>query len=360
MLDYEESKKHLQLLIEVLNNDQPDLVLIAIKSLFDILLIYGKLFIKEEQEKNEMKVVVPGTNEEHSLIELNPTNVPSISSIFQLLKKFLHDEDIEFQTIAVEGFTKLLFNNVIKDPSIFNDIVLLFFDPSSEDAIVMRQCLSLFFPVYSFSSYQNQLFIQSQFIPIVRSILYAPTSSSIRKIQLATVAQFLVYLTNTNNLQKKTENSRESVSVPSRPLIHNEMCISLLYEILANPTGSEGKSLSKVLSMFVLQSHHDSTIKTIRYLMEKLVGEVEDKVALRTLNKFESSLVALDTSPDETLSVEKKEKIDAQIQSHKEEKTEEEINIISGNKSNNKRQPAKKGIGFYLCKYNIINTYISN
>jgi condensin complex subunit 3 len=113
-------------------------------------------------------------------------------------------------------------------------MVLCFFHPDYESDPVLRQCLSIFFPAFAFSSQAHQLLLESTFLPVIRGALYSAPDSPLREVPVNTIAQFLVYLTDASNLQQKPE---EDSAVSSS---HDRIPVLVAFEILANPTGAEG------------------------------------------------------------------------------------------------------------------------
>ena len=116
-------------------------------------------------------------------------------------------------------------------------MVLSFFNPDFESDAVLRQCLSIFFPAFAFSSPVHQLLLEGAFLPSIRGALYAAPDSPLREVPLNTIAQFLVYLTDAANLQKKPEPTEDEETILSVP--HDRIPIVVALEILANPTGAE-------------------------------------------------------------------------------------------------------------------------
>lgn len=94
----------------------------------------------------------------------------------EVLEYCLDDNNDEVQALAAEGISKLMLTQRLKDESVSYDgkhsfflkkklilfqllrlLVLLYFLPvSDEPNIKVQQCLSYFFPAYSFSSLENQ------------------------------------------------------------------------------------------------------------------------------------------------------------------------------------------------------------
>ncbi|TFK34512.1 nuclear condensing complex subunit [Crucibulum laeve] len=68
------------------------------------------------------------------------------------------------QAVLCTGICKLLLTGIITDPRVLTGLVLTYVSPATLDNIEVRQCLSYFFPVYCYSSPDNQTRMQSIFL----------------------------------------------------------------------------------------------------------------------------------------------------------------------------------------------------
>src|SRR5687767_12442653 len=82
-------------------------------------------------------------------------------------------------------------------------ILSFFIYGDSSHGSILQQCLSVFFPAFAFASDKNQALIASVAIDIFRDVAYASKTSLVHKVQLQTLLQFIVHLTDHNNLVKK-------------------------------------------------------------------------------------------------------------------------------------------------------------
>ena len=64
----------------------------------------------------------------------------------------LYDPSMEIQCTAAEGFVRLLLHRVHRDPQILEGLFHLYFHPSTTESPRLRQCLSYFFPAFSFTA----------------------------------------------------------------------------------------------------------------------------------------------------------------------------------------------------------------
>jgi hypothetical protein len=84
------------------------------------------------------------------------------------------------------------------------ELILAFFvHGDSSSGSILQQCLSVFFPTFAFGSEKNQLLVATVAIDIFRDVAYASKTSPLHKVQLQTLLQFLVHLTDHSNVVKK-------------------------------------------------------------------------------------------------------------------------------------------------------------
>ncbi len=141
----------------------------------------------------------------------------------------------------------------------------------SSSGSILQQCLSVFFPTFAFGSEKNQFLVANVAIDIFRDVAYAPKNSPLAKVQLQTLLQFLVHLTDHNNIVKKTTkpNAAEEPEVERKyTTAHNYLAEQLLMEFMTNPTGKEAKFLAKILATLSLDKSDQELIHRLRALAD--------------------------------------------------------------------------------------------
>ncbi|KAI9254666.1 nuclear condensing complex subunit [Sporodiniella umbellata] len=130
-LDKELAQHNTALFMHCIKCGHDDLKIRALMILFDLLMTYGLQTVTSHLESpDEMK---------------------------EVLEYCLDDNNDEVQAIAAEGVSKLMLTQRLNDESLLRLLVLLYFLPVTEDMnLKVQQCLSYFFPAYSFSSLENQ------------------------------------------------------------------------------------------------------------------------------------------------------------------------------------------------------------
>lgn len=61
------------------------------------------------------------------------------------------EQSNELRTVSAEGLAKLLLSGRITSPKLLSRLLLLWYNPTSEEDQHLRSCLGAFFPVYSFA-----------------------------------------------------------------------------------------------------------------------------------------------------------------------------------------------------------------
>jgi hypothetical protein len=152
------------------------------------------------------------------------------------------------------------------------ELILAFFvHGDSSSGSILQQCLSVFFPTFAFGSEKNQLLVATVAIDIFRDVAYASKTSPLHKVQLQTLLQFLVHLTDHSNVVKKPVKSNaaeEPEAEQKYTTAHNYLAEHLLMEFMTNPTGKEAKFLAKILASLSLDKSDQDLIHRLRALAD--------------------------------------------------------------------------------------------
>jgi len=281
LLSQEAAKKHMLLFLQIVKNDRENIKLTAIKILFDFLLVFGINPFQEQSFDDMMSQDISASQS----INVGPRDEPSV--VLNTLVQFLNSVHQDTRTATAEGFAKLLFADVVNDPKILSKLLVLFFNPATENDLRLRQCLSIFFVAFAASSKHKDL-VEQACLPTVKSFLRAPKKASLAGTNLAQVVQFILYL-----MQDKSNKRTE---------FHEQLGISICASILQNPEGQMEVKLCKGLTMIELSKDmSQDVIKYLRMLTKDLTKKVTDKAALKFVEKFAANLLELDLTPNEPL-----------------------------------------------------------
>lgn len=79
------------------------------------------------------------------------------SSILPVVERYLDSDSDVLRTVAVEGFAKLLLLRRIASVQILSRLLLLYFNPTTKEAVELRQCLAAFFPAFAYADRSHQV-----------------------------------------------------------------------------------------------------------------------------------------------------------------------------------------------------------
>ncbi|KAJ1963954.1 chromosome condensation complex Condensin, subunit G [Dipsacomyces acuminosporus] len=83
------------------------------------------------------------------------------SEFLELLYSELENGDDKIQATAGEGIAKLLYAHRIPEPAtVLEELLVLYYHPSTAGNYALRQCLTYFFPAFSYMSHENQALVQ--------------------------------------------------------------------------------------------------------------------------------------------------------------------------------------------------------
>lgn len=251
------ASEYLPLLFEFVRLGQDDTALIALRIAFDLVFLFGPA-------------------------------LSTSSSPIDKLAGSLYDPRIEFQTVASEGFAKLLLHGTIHESAILEGLLHLYYHPVTEAEPKLRQCLAYFFPAFAFSRPANQSMLAAVAIPYLKAYL-KPDDAAGSRLGFAEVAGQLAHLTDASNLVASELTNDDQHLSP-----HDLMAMDCLWAMLEDPTGRTKPFLS-LLTKIRLDSLAKTTIKKLLYLLSQLSKLVATDKAIQTgLKKFMSALLELD------------------------------------------------------------------
>ncbi|EDO49280.1 predicted protein, partial [Nematostella vectensis] len=168
------------------------------------------------------------------------------TSVLQILTGLLESESNDLRNTAAEGLAKLLLSGRVLSAKLLSRLILLWYNPTTEDDGLLRHCIGVFLPVFAFSSRTNQELVRQSFLPTLRTLFSAPESSPLATINCKYVAELLVELTNNQHLNKmgNTTSSKDTTEQCS----HVSLALKVANEILSDPEAPGVRVLCKVLT----------------------------------------------------------------------------------------------------------------
>nr|XP_033804584.1 condensin complex subunit 3 isoform X2 [Geotrypetes seraphini] len=281
------ASQHLTLLLQISQIDEVKVKISALKAVFDQLLLFGLETFKVYNSTTK-NVDVENTNEadtEEQLSEIKEVEdeTSTVNNILQLLSDFLDSEVSELRTEAAEGLAKLMFSGRLISPKLLSRLVLLWYNPVTEEDTRLRHCLGVFFPIFAYADRTNQECFEEAFLPTLRTLFNAPASSPLADIDVTNVAELFVDLTRPSGLNPQIIKGEGCKTFT----VHDNLALNICNEILKDPTASDVRIYAKALSSLELSK--DSR-KDLLILISEIIEEVKDKRCQRLIEKVKLQL----------------------------------------------------------------------
>ncbi|XP_068607209.1 condensin complex subunit 3 [Brachionichthys hirsutus] len=281
------AKTHLVLLLQISQLDEVRIRISALRAIVDLLLLFGFQLLSEAAGPETAAAASsrsPDGREETPAVAEEKADLPedSAQSVLVLLSEFLDSEVSDLRTETAEGLAKLMFTGRITSSKMFSRLILLWYNPVTEDDTRLRHCLGVFFQLYARESRAHQEVVEESFLPSVRTLLNAPATSPLAEVDINNVVELLVELTRPSILIKPSTNTEVCV--------HDYLAVRMCGEMLKDPTAPEVRLYAKTLCN--LELSRDGTVrKDLQTLLQQLVQVVKDRVCLRALEKMTHQLM---------------------------------------------------------------------
>uniref|UniRef100_A0A8C3GHV7 Non-SMC condensin I complex subunit G n=1 Tax=Cairina moschata TaxID=8855 RepID=A0A8C3GHV7_CAIMO len=279
------ARKHLALLLQVLQVDNIKIKLSALKAVFDQLMLFGiEPFKARPDDECQSEDVQSGNEncEEESKTTEKEEETATIQSFLQLLSSFLDSEFSELRTEAAEGIAKLMFSGRLNSAKLLSRLVLLWYNPVTEEDTQLRHCLGVFFPLFAYANRSNQECFEEAYLPTLRTLLNAPAASPLAEVDTSNVSELLVDLTRPSGLNPKVKKSLDYQDFT----VHDSLALKICNEILTDPTAPDVRIYAKALSMLELSSSTENLL----ILLDEILEEVKDKLCQRAIEKIKVNL----------------------------------------------------------------------
>uniref|UniRef100_A0A7N8XZ18 Non-SMC condensin I complex, subunit G n=1 Tax=Mastacembelus armatus TaxID=205130 RepID=A0A7N8XZ18_9TELE len=276
------AKTHMVLLLQIAQLDEVKIRISALLAIIDLLLLFSfQLLSETAATQTAPPSQSPDRQEDDApLAEVKrDVSEDTAQSILVMLSEFLDSEVSELRTAAAEGLAKLMYNGRISSTKMFSRLVLLWYNPVTEDDTRLRHCLGVFFQLYARESRVHQEVIEESFLPTVRTVMNAPVTSPLAEVDINNVVELFVELT-----RPKTPRDKYSAYV------HDYLAVRMCGEMLKDLTAPEVRLYTKTLSNLEL-SADDTIRKDLHTLLQQLVQLVKDRFCVRALEKVMNQLM---------------------------------------------------------------------
>nr|XP_057929295.1 condensin complex subunit 3 [Doryrhamphus excisus]XP_057929303.1 condensin complex subunit 3 [Doryrhamphus excisus] len=270
------AKTHMVLLLQIAQLDDVKIRISALRAVIDLLLLFGFQLLSEPAAGQK-------SAERMEEEEEGEVAKDTAQSIMVMLSELLDNEVAELRTEAAEGLAKLMYNGRMSSAKILSRLILLWYNPVTEDDTRLRHCLGVFFQLYSRESRAHQEVVEESFLLTVHTLLNAPATSPLAEVDVNNVVELLVELTRPSALVKRSANTEEVC-------VHDYLAVRICGEMLKDPTAPGVRLYAKTLNHLEL-SRDETVKKDLLSLLQQLVQVVKDRICLRALEKMISYLV---------------------------------------------------------------------
>ncbi|KFW07392.1 Condensin complex subunit 3, partial [Fulmarus glacialis] len=279
------ARQQLALLLQVLQIDNIKVKLSALKAIFDQLMLFGiepfKARRGNDSQSEDADIRTENCEEESETIEEEET--ATIHSLLQLLSGFLDSEFPELRTEAAEGIAKLMFSGRLISAKLLSRLVLLWYNPVTEEDIRLRHCLGVFFPLFAYANRSNQECFEEAYLPTLQTLLNAPATSPLAEIDISNVSELLVDLTRPSGLKPQSKKSQDYQDLT----VHDSLAMKICNGILMDPAAPDVRIYAKALSSLELSS---SSTENLLVLFNEILEKVKDKLCQRAIEKIKMNL----------------------------------------------------------------------
>ncbi|MCI4394864.1 hypothetical protein PGIGA_G00173800 [Pangasianodon gigas] len=266
------AKTHLVLLLQITQLDEPKIRISALRAVVDQLLLNGLDILRDSPASQQTQTSdwpdgSDGQADRPAEEEDNP-----IQSILKLLAEFLDSEICELRTETVECVCKLLYCGRIVSVKLLTRLILLWYNPLTEEDQRLRHCIGVFLQLYTHSHRTHQECVEESFIPTMRTLFNAPATSPLSEIDTNNVAELFVELT-----RSKAQTQDASV--------HDSLAVRVCNEILRDTSAPEVRLYCKTLGTLEISTDPGPANDELQQLLTSILQEVKDKHCVKALEK---------------------------------------------------------------------------
>ncbi|XP_071411317.1 condensin complex subunit 3 isoform X1 [Pithys albifrons albifrons] len=280
------AQQQLPLLLQVLQIDNIKVKLSALKAIFDQLMLFGIEPFKTRRgndSQSESAHIGTENGEDESRTTEEEEETATIHSLLKLLSGFLDSEISELRTEAAEGIAKLMFSGRLISAKFLSRLVLLWYNPVTEEDTRLRHCLGVFFPLFAYANRSNQECFEEAYLPTLQTLLNAPATSPLAEVDPSNVSELFVDLMRPSALKLRAKKSQDYQEFT----VHDSLAMKICNEILTDPTAPEVRIYAKALNSLELSN---SSTENLLMLLDELLEKVKDKLCQRAIEKIKMSL----------------------------------------------------------------------
>ncbi|XP_003705431.1 chromosome associated protein G [Megachile rotundata] len=307
ILDKELAKKHIMMLILQfsLEQENPEIWIIALKGIFDLLLLYGLEHFDILQQPEESNTTNKSNKSNTTKLYTDTDMEVSLSStrksdtengnrnFIKILAGLLDNAHQGLRTTATEGLCKLLLNQRINSSNLISRLIILCFNPINDNDYYLRQCLSCFFDNFMTRVPDAHELLEQAYLPTLQTLCKAPEISPLKEIDAYDVSRFILNLTSFSCVKSDAEHYCS----------HNNFAFMILAEILNPHSKIDTAVLVKSLKDLHIEIHDNVSKKNIREAIIKITDMIKDwdKRLMKYVEVFKKKLESpnVDNTPED-------------------------------------------------------------
>ncbi|KAG1956791.1 condensin complex subunit 3 isoform X2 [Pimephales promelas] len=268
---------HLVLLLQITQLDEPKIRISALRALIDQFLLNGLNILQDKSAPPP-----PDSPDNNGQPDQQVEEESTVQGILRMLSEFLDSEICELRTETAEGLAKLMYCGRILSPKMLSRLVLLWYNPVTEDDQRLRHCLGVFLQLYARASRANQECVEESFLPTMRTLFNAPVTSPLSEVDSSNVAELFVELTRPSALVQPAAVQAMSV--------HDSLAVRICNEILRDVSAPEVRLYCKTLSWLEINTEPGPANSELQLLLKDILQEVKDKYCTRVIEKLRNQL----------------------------------------------------------------------
>ncbi|KAK1792802.1 hypothetical protein P4O66_012711 [Electrophorus voltai] len=283
---------HLVLLLQITQLDEPKVRISALRALIDQLLLNGINILQDKStpQPSQAPDLLDSIDGQATQPREEDEESP-VQSVLKMLSEFLDSEISELRTETAEGLAKLMYCGRIVSAKLFSRLVLLWYNPVTEDDQRLRHCLGVFLQLYARESRAHQECVEQSFLLSMRTLFNAPATSPLSEIDTSNVAELFVELTRPSALIQPAAIQGASV--------HESLAVRLCNEILRDASAPEVRLYCKTLGCLEISTEPGPANNELQQLLTEILQAVKDKYCIRAVEKVLSQLQGCRSAPTE-------------------------------------------------------------
>ncbi|GAA5817114.1 hypothetical protein MFLAVUS_010654 [Mucor flavus] len=273
-LDKTLAQHNVALFIQCIKNGHEGILKKAIVVLFDLMMTYG--------------------------VQNLTVQIQSSDEIREVFEFCIDHDTLEIQTITTEGLAKLMLAKRFQDDEILRLMILLYFFPvTDEDNNKVQQCLTYFFPAYSYSSADHQTSLSNVTILALEELCntYSDLKPDEIMVNPMQISDMLADWTDPRKLAKLHLND-VTIDDEINTNVHGRLAIEALNIIYNEPAGLKRKTMCHFIIRLYLEKLDASQLAEIKRLIHAINTERPIKEVL-TRNAFTKLLSTIESNIEE-------------------------------------------------------------